>query len=79
MAVGLVVVAVLGSVALVRGAERETPNIELKADRCLKAMSSLMACITKHTSTGDGRCIWCSLHQPDRIGTHDDPGGLLVF
>ena len=42
-AVGLAVVAVLGGVALVRGAEQEPPKIEPKADQCLKAMSSYLA------------------------------------
>ena len=43
VAVGLAVAAVLGGVALLRGAEKEAPQIEPKADQCLKAMSSYLA------------------------------------
>ena len=43
VAVGLAVVAVLGSVALASGAQQEAPNIEPKADQYLKAMSSYLA------------------------------------
>ncbi len=42
LAVGLAA-ALLGSVALVRGAEQEAPNIEPKADQCLKTMSNYLA------------------------------------
>jgi len=43
VAVGLVIAAVWGSVALAGGAEQETPKIEPKADQCLQAMSSFLA------------------------------------
>jgi hypothetical protein len=43
LAVGLAAVAVLGSAALAGGAQQEAPNIEPKADQCLKAMSSYLA------------------------------------
>lgn len=42
LAVGLTVVTVLGSAALLRGARQEAPNIEPKADQCLKAMSNYL-------------------------------------
>ena len=49
LAVGLTVVAVLGSAALVRGAQQEAPNIEPKADQCLKSMSSYLAKLKKYS------------------------------
>ena len=42
-AVGLAISTVLGGVALVRGAEKEAPGIEPKADQYLKAMSNYLA------------------------------------
>ena len=43
LAGGWAVVAMLGGVALLRGAEQEAPKIEPKADQCLQAMSSYLA------------------------------------
>ncbi|MGO9111296.1 MAG: DUF2092 domain-containing protein [Thermoguttaceae bacterium] len=43
LAAGLTVAGVLGGVALVVGAQPESPNIEPKADQYLKAMSSYLA------------------------------------
>jgi hypothetical protein len=43
LAVGLAISTVLGSVALVRGAEKTATGIEPKADQCLKTMSGYLA------------------------------------